>query len=116
MKTLICLSLAVSALASPALSFAQSTSAPVTRAQVYADLVRLEQAGYDPSASNDPNYPAAIQAAEAKVAAQGSDHRNNRHGRGSVGFQRERHPCSGQRYVAERRMRRSGQLLLVVLR
>ena len=62
MKTLICLSLAVSALASPALSFAQSTSAPVTRAQVYADLVRLEQAGYDPSASNDPNYPAAIQA------------------------------------------------------
>jgi hypothetical protein len=73
MKTLICLSLAVSALASPALSFAQSTSAPVTRAQVYADLVRLEQAGYDPSASNDPNYPAAIQAAEAKVAAQGSE-------------------------------------------
>jgi hypothetical protein len=73
MKTLICLSLAVSALASPALSFAQSSSAPVTRAQVYADLVRLEQAGYDPSASNDPNYPAAIQAAEAKVAAQGSE-------------------------------------------
>jgi hypothetical protein len=56
-----------------ALSFAQSTSAPVTRAQVYADLVRLEQAGYDPSASNDPDYPAAIQAAEAKVAAQGSE-------------------------------------------
>jgi hypothetical protein len=70
MKTLICLTLAVSALASPALSFAQSTGAPVTRAQVYTDLVRLEHAGYDPSASNDANYPADIQAAEAKVAAQ----------------------------------------------
>jgi hypothetical protein len=73
MKTLICLTLAVSALASPALSFAQSTSAPVTRAQVYSDLVRLEQAGYSPSASDDANYPADIQAAEAKVAAQDSE-------------------------------------------
>jgi hypothetical protein len=73
MKTLICLTLAVSALASPALSFAQSTNAPVTRAQVYADLVRLEQAGYSPSASDDANYPADIQAAEAKVAAQRSE-------------------------------------------
>lgn len=70
MKTLIYLTLAVSALASPALSFAQSTNAPVTRAQVYSDLVRLEQAGYSPSASDDANYPADIQAAEAKVAAQ----------------------------------------------
>lgn len=73
MKTLICLSLAVSALATPALGFAQSTSAPITRAQVYADLARLEQAGYSPSASNDANYPADIQAAEAKVAAQNSE-------------------------------------------
>ncbi|MGF6239995.1 protein of unknown function [Paraburkholderia phenazinium] len=73
MKTLICLSLAVSALASPALSFAQSTNAPVTRAQVYTDLVRLEQAGYNPSTSGDANYPADIQAAEAKVAAQDNE-------------------------------------------
>ena len=73
MKTLICLTLAVSALASPALSFAQSTSAPITRAQVYSDLVRLEQAGYNPSATNDANYPADIQAAEARVAAQDSE-------------------------------------------
>lgn len=70
MKTLLCLTLAVSALASPALSFAQSTNAPLTRAQVYADLVRVEQAGYQPSVSNDANYPADIQAAEAKIAAE----------------------------------------------
>jgi Domain of unknown function (DUF4148) len=70
MKTLIGLSLAVSALLSPALSFAQNTAAPLTRAQVYADLVRVEQAGYNPSASDDSTYPADIQAAEAKVSAQ----------------------------------------------
>jgi hypothetical protein len=70
MKTLIGLTLAVSALLSPALSFAQATHAPLTRAQVYADLVRVEQAGYSPSASDDSNYPADIQAAEARIAAQ----------------------------------------------
>jgi hypothetical protein len=70
MKTLIGLTLAISAIAAPALSFAQSAEAPITRAQVRAELVRLEQAGYSPSASDDANYPADIQAAEAKVAAQ----------------------------------------------
>ncbi len=70
MKTLISLTLASCAFASPALSFAQSVNAPNTRAQVYADLVRVEQAGYSPAAG-DPNYPADIQAAETKIAAQG---------------------------------------------
>ena len=69
MKTFISLTLAACAFASPALSFAQSANAPVTRAQVHADLVRVEQAGYSPAAG-DPNYPADIQAAEAKIAAQ----------------------------------------------
>ena len=69
MKTLVCLTLAVSAFASPALSFAQSASGPLTRAQVRADLIRLEQAGYDPS-STGLYYPADVQAAEAKIAAQ----------------------------------------------
>jgi hypothetical protein len=69
MKTLVCLTLAVSAFASPALSFAQSTPSPVTRAQVRAELARLEQAGYSPVADN-AYYPADIQAAEAKIAAQ----------------------------------------------
>ena len=49
MKMLISPTLAVSALASPALSFAQASTAPATRAQVDADLVRIEQAGYMPS-------------------------------------------------------------------
>jgi hypothetical protein len=69
MKTLVCLALAASAFASPALSFAQSASAPLTRAEVRAHLIQLEQAGYDPT-DVGPYYPANIQAAEAKVAAQ----------------------------------------------
>ena len=70
MKMLISLALAVGALAGPAVSFAQTSTAPVTRAQVYADLVRIEQAGYRPGTANDVHYPEDIQAAEAKVAAQ----------------------------------------------
>ncbi|MFT4438766.1 DUF4148 domain-containing protein [Caballeronia sp. 15715] len=68
-KALVCLALAASALSAPVLSFAQS-NAPVTRAEVRADLVRVEQAGYNPSRGGDVDYPADIQAAEAKVAAQ----------------------------------------------
>lgn len=70
MKSLICLTLAVSVLAGPASAFAQTTSGSLTRAQVRAELVRLEQTGYSPSTGEDPNYPADIQAAEAKIAAQ----------------------------------------------
>ncbi|SEB23564.1 DUF4148 domain-containing protein [Paraburkholderia sartisoli] len=71
MKALLKAVLVSCALAAPALAFAQTTNGPVTRAEVRADLVRLEQAGYRPAAT-DPHYPAAIQAAEAKVAAQDS--------------------------------------------
>jgi hypothetical protein len=56
-------------LAVPAVSFAQS-NAPVTRAEVKAQLVQLEKAGYNPAVRDDTTYPADIQAAEAKVAAQ----------------------------------------------
>ena len=69
MKTLIYAALVAGALAAPALSFAQDATAPVTRAEVQADLVRVEQAGYRPSI-NDVHYPADIQAAEARLAAQ----------------------------------------------
>lgn len=69
MKTLICLTLAVSALASPALTFAQTPSGQLTRAQVRADLIRIEQAGYRPG-GGDNDYPVEIQAAEAKIAGQ----------------------------------------------
>jgi hypothetical protein len=68
-KALACFALAAGALAAPVLSFAQS-NVPLTRADVRADLVRVEQAGYNPSVNDDATYPADIQAAEAKVAAQ----------------------------------------------
>jgi hypothetical protein len=70
MKKLALLALTLSAVVSSTVTFAQSTSVPLTRAQVRADLIRLEQAGYNPSANDDVTYPADIQAAEAKVAAQ----------------------------------------------
>jgi hypothetical protein len=58
-------------LAVPVASFAQSNQ-PVTRAQVKQELIDLEKAGYNPATSNDYDYPANIQAAEARVAAQKS--------------------------------------------
>ncbi|MFL9965079.1 DUF4148 domain-containing protein [Paraburkholderia sediminicola] len=70
MKALIYAALVASALAAPAVSFAQDASAPLTRAEVRADLVRVEQAGYRPSAKDDAHYPADIQAAEARIHAQ----------------------------------------------
>ncbi|MHB9841888.1 DUF4148 domain-containing protein [Paraburkholderia terrae] len=69
MKTLACLTLAACALAGPITGFTQTTAAPLTRAQVRAELLRLEAAGYNPSAGDESNYPADIVAAEAKIAA-----------------------------------------------
>ncbi|RKP50789.1 DUF4148 domain-containing protein [Trinickia fusca] len=69
MKQLALLTLTLTALVSSTLTFAHAESAPLTRSQVRADLIRLEQAGYRPTA-NDLNYPADIQAAQEKVAAQ----------------------------------------------
>src|SRR5258707_4855344 len=69
MKALIHAALVASVLAAPAISFAQDAVAPLTRAEVRADLVRVEQAGYWPRA-NDVHYPADIQAAEAHLHAQ----------------------------------------------
>lgn len=60
---------AVSALALPIAALSQ-TDAPPTRAQVRAELQQLEQAGYDPGKGENPNYPADIQAAEARVSSQ----------------------------------------------
>jgi Domain of unknown function (DUF4148) len=56
-------------LAVPAVSFAQS-NAPVTRAEVRAQLIQLEKAGYNPSDADNANYPADIQKAEARVASE----------------------------------------------
>ena len=73
MKKLALLALTLSAVVSSTVTFAQSASVPLTRAQVRVDLIRLEQAGYNPSANDDVTYPADIQAAEAKVAAQDAE-------------------------------------------
>jgi hypothetical protein len=69
MKNLIAAALAATVLAAPALSFAQAEQQPVTRAQVRAELVQLEKAGYRPGLSS-PYYPADLQAAQARVAEQ----------------------------------------------
>lgn len=69
MKSFIQAVVVAAVLAAPVASFAQSNQ-PVTRAQVRAELVQLEKAGYNPARSADSDYPADIQAAEARVAAQ----------------------------------------------
>ncbi len=58
------------ALAIPAVSSFAQSSQPLTRAEVKAQLVQLEQAGYRPGDGDRATYPVQIQAAEAKVAAQ----------------------------------------------
>jgi hypothetical protein len=72
MKSLVQAVVVAAALAAPVASFAQS-NAPLTRAQVRAELVQLEQAGYNPARAADPYYPNDIQAAEARVAAQNGE-------------------------------------------
>ncbi|MDN7183976.1 DUF4148 domain-containing protein [Caballeronia sp. SEWSISQ10-4 2] len=67
MKNLICAILAT-VLIAPAVSFAQTSHGPVTRAEVRAELVQLEKAGYQPAAKQN-HYPDEIQAAEARVQA-----------------------------------------------
>ncbi|WP_408471059.1 DUF4148 domain-containing protein [Paraburkholderia nemoris] len=76
MKTLIYAALIAGIFVAPVASFAQDATAPLTRADVRADLIRVERAGYRPAAK-DVHYPDEIQAAEARVqtqnvAAQGS--------------------------------------------
>ena len=69
MKSLIQAAVVAAALAAPVAVFAQS-NAPLTRAQTRAEIVQLENAGYHPGDGDNASYPAQIQAAEAKVAAQ----------------------------------------------
>jgi type II secretory pathway pseudopilin PulG len=71
MKNLIQAVVVAAALAAPVAVFAQSNqpNQPVTRAQVRAELIELEQAGYRPGDGDNTNYPEALQAAQAKVAA-----------------------------------------------
>ncbi|WP_109483474.1 DUF4148 domain-containing protein [Paraburkholderia sp. C35] len=66
MKSLIKAVAIAAVLAIPAVSFAQSNQ-PITRAQVRAELVQLEKAGYRPGAGSEAHYPDELQAAQARV-------------------------------------------------
>ncbi len=71
MKSLIKVVVVAAVMAVPAVSFAQDNPAnpPLTRAEVRAQLIQLEQVGYDPATVSN-QYPADIQAAEARVQQQ----------------------------------------------
>ncbi|MGF6573177.1 protein of unknown function [Paraburkholderia fungorum] len=69
MKTLISAVVVAAALVAPVASFAQSTNQPLTRAEVRAQLVQLEKAGYNPIGDHT-DYPSNLLAAQARVDAQ----------------------------------------------
>ena len=79
----------------PMVSHAQSTAGK-TRAEVRAELVELEAAGFHPGVSN-PNYPRDIQAAEIKVnAEQSSDFGGGTSGSGQAGRPADFPPAPGK--------------------
>lgn len=71
-RTLIQAAFVAALVVAPALSFAQDVQneAPKTRAEVKAELIQLEKAGYNPATADDATYPRDIQAAEARVSQQ----------------------------------------------
>ncbi|AQV94273.1 DUF4148 domain-containing protein [Cupriavidus necator] len=71
MKSMINALIAASVVATPVVAFAEQSSAPVTRAQVRAELAQLQKAGYQ-AAAPGPYYPANLQTAMARVAGQSS--------------------------------------------
>lgn len=60
--------LVIAALISAPLAAVAQSEQPLTRAQVRAELVQVEKAGYNPS--DWMHYPENIQAAEARVASE----------------------------------------------
>jgi uncharacterized protein DUF4148 len=82
MKSIIQAVALAAVIASPVAALAQSEQ-PVTRAEVKAQVQQLEQAGYNPAAARDPQYPADIQAAEARVSAQNAKGQGATSGYGS---------------------------------
>ncbi|WP_144110353.1 DUF4148 domain-containing protein [Paraburkholderia sp. BCC1886] len=84
MKSLIEAAVIAALITAPLAVFAQSNQ-PLTRAQVREELVQLEKAGYNPSIQNDVDYPANIQAAEARVAAQNGNAQNSGYGSATNG-------------------------------
>lgn len=64
------LTVVLASLAAPSAVYAQTATHHVTRAQIQAELVQLEHAGYKPSKAR---YPDDIQAAEKRVESQQND-------------------------------------------
>jgi hypothetical protein len=69
MKSLISAVAIAATLVAPAFAFAQQADTQLSRAQVRAELVQLERAGYNPN-TNDVAYPSNIQAAQQRVSTQ----------------------------------------------
>jgi hypothetical protein len=90
MKSLIKAVVVVASLAASAAVCAQS-NAPITRAQVRAELVQLEQAGYRVGDGDQAHYPEAIQAAQARVIAQNGS--SNAYGGSVVGSSQSGRPA-----------------------
>lgn len=67
MKSLLSAALIASVLAVPAVSFAQQSNGPVTRAQVRAEVVAAQKAGL--LDQNDTNYPKLYSVATATPAS-----------------------------------------------
>jgi hypothetical protein len=98
MKSLIEAIVIAALITAPLAAFSQ-TNQPVTRAQVRAELIQLEKAGYDPVTSNAYDYPANIQAAEARVAAekaaaQTSGYGSSANGSSQAGARTDEQPTS----------------------
>jgi hypothetical protein len=57
------------ALVFPALAIAQDNGTP-TRAEVKAEFIQFKQAGFDPTANDQVDYPESLQKAQQKLAMQ----------------------------------------------
>jgi Domain of unknown function (DUF4148) len=68
LKALIPAFAVAAALSIPAFAHTEDNNGPVTRAQVEAELLALDQVGFN-TATDRADYPRRIQAAEQRVAA-----------------------------------------------
>ncbi|KFX65097.1 DUF4148 domain-containing protein [Paraburkholderia fungorum] len=95
MKSLISAVVVAAALVAPVASFAQSNQ-PLTRAEVRTQLVQLEKAGYNPIGDH-VDYPANLQAAQARVDAQNGTAQavNSGYGAPMAGTSQAGRPVSG---------------------
>ena len=84
MKRFLCAVSAITLLIVSTLTSASAQTSTITRAQVRADLIQLERAGYRP-ASKGLHYPADIQAAEAKIHGGNASNASSAYGGVSAG-------------------------------